>query len=137
MDPFTLLALATAAGFVFNKKPVKPDKEERREFTFSKDLVVRLNPDNTSEFDINSIEILPEYRLVKSLIDHQFPIVFITGGAGTGKSTFVRWILNEFKGTVLLGAWPRISIFIQIKVFGKNKRSHIGDIASIIFMKIT
>ena len=36
-----------------------------------------------------------------------------------------------------LGGCPRISIFIQIKVFWKNKRSHIGDIASIIFMKIT
>jgi len=120
MDPFTLLALATAAGFVFNKKPVKPDKEERREFTFSKDLIVRLNPDNTSEFDINSIEILPEYRLVKSLIDHQFPIVFITGGAGTGKSTFVRWILNEFKGTVLLGAPTAIS---ALNIGGKTLHS--------------
>ena len=37
----------------------------------------------------------------------------------------------------VLGGCPRISIFIQIKVFWKNKRSHIGDIASIIFMKIT
>jgi len=30
-----------------------------------------------------------------------------------------------------------MNIFIQIEVLQKNKRSHIGDIASIIFMEIT
>jgi len=104
MDPFTLLAVATAAGFVFNKISGKPPKEERREFTYSKDLVARLKPDNLSEFDIGKIDILKEYRLVKSLVENQFPLVFITGGAGTGKSTFVRWAMQEFKGSVLLGA---------------------------------
>ena len=104
MDPFTLLALASAAGFVFNKMSASPGREERREFTFSKDLVARIEPDNTSEFDISTIDVLPEYKLVKTLVEHKFPIVFITGGAGTGKSTFVRWALNEFAGSVLLGA---------------------------------
>jgi len=46
------------------------------------------------------------------------------------------WLI-DYRIPFLLGACPRISIFIQIKVFWKNKRSHIGDIASIIFMKIT
>lgn len=104
MDPLTLLAVTTAAGFVFKKLTGSPPKEERREFTFSKDLVARLNPDNSSEFDTSAIEILPEYRLVKKLVENKFPIVFITGGAGTGKSTLVRWMMQEFKGSVLLGA---------------------------------
>ena len=104
MDPFSLIALASAAGFVFNKLTGALDREERREFTYSKDLVAKLKPDNKSEFDISTIDILPEYHLVKKLIDSAFPLVFITGGAGTGKSTFVRWALLEFDGSVLLGA---------------------------------
>lgn len=104
MDPFSLLALASAAGFVFNKLTGALDREERREFTFSKDLVARITPDNRAEFDLSTIEVLPEYRLVKSLVTSEFPLIFITGGAGTGKSTFVRWALQEFDGSVLLGA---------------------------------
>jgi len=104
MDPFTLLAVATAAGFVFNKMTGQSNREERREFTFSKDLVARLEPDTRSEFDLASVDVLPEYKLVKLLVESQFPITFITGGAGTGKTTLVRWLLNEFSGSVLLGA---------------------------------
>lgn len=104
MEPLTLLALASAAGFVFNKMAGSPAKNERREFTYSKDLVARHAPDNSSDFDLDTIDVLPEYQLVKSLVEHEFPIIFITGGAGTGKSTFVRWALKEFHGSVLLGA---------------------------------
>ncbi|SDP63429.1 ATP-dependent DNA helicase [Desulforhopalus singaporensis] len=104
MDPFTLIAVATAAGFVFNKMSGSSVREERREFTYSRDLVARLKPDNRSEFDLAAIDVLKEYRLVKKLVDNQFPLVFITGGAGTGKSTFVRWAMKEFAGSVLLGA---------------------------------
>jgi ATP-dependent DNA helicase PIF1 len=113
MDPFTLLAVATAAGFVFNKMTGRPPKKERREFTYSRDLVARLKPDNISEFDIGEIDILEEYRLVKSLVENRFPLVFITGGAGTGKSTFVRWSMQEFKGSVLLGA-PTVNAAIAV-----------------------
>ncbi len=107
MELITLLALATAAGFVFNKMTGKADGQktpERRELTYSKDIVARQVPDNKSEFDISSIDVLPEYRLIKTLVEKQFPLIFITGGAGTGKSTFVRWMMSQFKGSVLLGA---------------------------------
>ena len=36
-----------------------------------------------------------------------------------------------------LGGCPRIGIYSQIEVFWKNKHSHIVDIVSIIFTKIT
>ena len=104
MDPFSLLALASAAGFVFNKLTGALDGEERREFTYSKDLVANIKPDNRSEFDLSTIDVLPEYSLLKGLVEAEFPLIFITGGAGTGKSTFVRWALQEFSGSVLLGA---------------------------------
>jgi ATP-dependent exoDNAse (exonuclease V) alpha subunit len=103
MDPFTLLALATAAGFVFNKA-ASNRREERREFTFGKELIANHTPRNASEFDLTSIEVLPEYRLIRSLVEQRWPLTFVTGGAGTGKSTLVRWILQEFAGATLLGA---------------------------------
>jgi ATP-dependent DNA helicase PIF1 len=50
------------------------------------------------------IDILPEYQFVKQLIEQQFPVIFLTGGAGTGKSTFIKWLCREYRGEVLLGA---------------------------------
>ena len=38
------------------------------------------------------IEVLPEYRQVKKLIDASSPLIFVTGSAGTGKSTFIKWL---------------------------------------------
>lgn len=120
MDPFTVLALASAAGFVFNKMSGTQDDEEQREYSYSKDLVARVEPDNRSEFDISTIDVLPEYKLVRDLVKQQFPLVFITGGAGTGKSTFVRWALREFDGSVLLGAPTAMA---AINIGGKTLHS--------------
>lgn len=123
MEPLTLLALATAAGFVFSKMTGQVDKKKDptpREFTYSNDIVAHTTPDNKSEFDISSIDVLPEFRLIKALVEHQFPLIFVTGGAGTGKSTFVRWAMNEFKGSVLLGAPTALS---AINIGGKTLHS--------------
>lgn len=54
--------------------------------------------------DLAGIEVLPEYLEVKELIENSFPLIFVTGGAGTGKSTFIRWLDNEFRGQTLLCA---------------------------------
>ncbi|MBW1635299.1 MAG: AAA family ATPase [Deltaproteobacteria bacterium] len=123
MEPFALLALATAAGFVFNKITGQRGGKnplEQRELLYSRDIVARPAPDNSSEFDFSSIEIVPEYRLVKALVEHQFPLIFVTGGAGTGKSTLVRWIMHEFRGSVLLGAPTAIS---AINIGGRTLHS--------------
>lgn len=62
---------------------------------------------------VRGIEILPEYQFVKQLIDQQFPAIFMTGGAGTGKSTFIKWLCREYRGEVLLGA-PTAMAAIQV-----------------------
>lgn len=50
------------------------------------------------------IEVLPEYLEVKELISQAFPMILVTGGAGTGKSTFIRWLDKEYKGQTLICA---------------------------------
>lgn len=54
--------------------------------------------------ELRGIQVLPEYLAVKDLINENFPLIFVTGGAGTGKSTFIRWLDNEFKGKTLICA---------------------------------
>lgn len=106
MEPFTLVALASAAGFVF-KKMSKPEGRKKR---FSKFLPrrSRIAPGTLHKsgagIDLDEIEELPEYLFVKKLIDSDFPIVFVTGGAGTGKSTFINWLMHYYAGNVLLAA---------------------------------
>jgi ATP-dependent exoDNAse (exonuclease V) alpha subunit len=125
MDPFTLLALAAGAGFVFNKisSQAKENNEtNRRELTYSRDIVAQAKSKRSkdSDFDLSAIEVLPEYKLVQALVKHQFPMIFVTGGAGTGKSTFVRWLLKEFDGSVLLGAPTAIA---AVNIEGKTLHS--------------
>lgn len=62
-------------------------------------IIPKLQDENFGELDV-----LPEYREVKELLEKSFPLIFVTGGAGTGKSTFVRWLDNEFRGKTLLCA---------------------------------
>ena len=52
----------------------------------------------------NKIEVLPEYRQVKKLIDASAPLIFVTGSAGTGKSTFIKWLEKQYRGKILLCA---------------------------------
>ena len=123
MDPLTLIALVTAAGFVFDKFSSQKDENNetnRQGLTYKKDIITKAKHCEEADFDISLIDILPEYELVKELVVNKFPITFITGGAGTGKSTFVRWLQYEFKGSVLLGAPTAIA---AINIEGKTLHS--------------
>lgn len=48
------------------------------------------------------IQVTEEYLTVKKLIDANVPIIFVTGGAGTGKSTFINYIRNNLKKSVVV-----------------------------------
>ncbi len=107
MDPITLIALASAAGFVFRRMT---GSDTKKKTGLSKILPrrSRITPGHLQKtgagVDIEEIEELPEYLFVKKLVDAEFPIVFVTGGAGTGKTTFVNWLMHHYSGGVLLAA---------------------------------
>lgn len=50
------------------------------------------------------IQVTPEYEEIKRLIDSKEKLIFVTGGAGTGKSTFVKWIESQYLGKVAIAA---------------------------------
>lgn len=50
------------------------------------------------------IEVTKEYEQVKGLVDGGEPLVFVTGKAGTGKSTLIQYLRDEFKGNCVVVA---------------------------------
>lgn len=62
-------------------------KETEREKKLSRDLLT----------DLTEIEVTNEYRLIKQLIENQYPFIFVNGKAGSGKSTLIRYIRSSFK----------------------------------------
>jgi ATP-dependent DNA helicase PIF1 len=53
---------------------------------------------------LNDIEVTPEYRKIKSALMTPGKIVFVSGGAGTGKSTLIKWLSKEFMGEAVICA---------------------------------
>lgn len=44
------------------------------------------------------IEITEDYRMAVALIEAGVPVIFVTGRAGTGKSTFIQFIRRQYEG---------------------------------------
>lgn len=61
------------------------------EYATSKNKLTQLSRNETTD-DLENIEINPEYQNAINLIDSGFPIIFISGHAGTGKSTFITYL---------------------------------------------
>jgi ATP-dependent DNA helicase PIF1 len=57
-----------------------------------------------SDMGSEQLQIIPEYHEIKNLLVADNQIVLVTGGAGTGKSTLIRWLFKQFSGSVLLAA---------------------------------
>lgn len=49
----------------------------------------------TSPAKQQDIEVLPEYEFVRQAVKAECPVLFVTGKAGTGKSTLVQWLMQE------------------------------------------
>ncbi len=53
---------------------------------------------------IEGIEVIPEYLEVREQISKGTSLILVTGGAGTGKSTFIKWLEVQYPGEILLTA---------------------------------
>ena len=54
------------------------------------------------EHDISDIEVLPEYKFILKAIEEKCPAIFVTGRAGTGKSTLIRYLTSTIKRSVVV-----------------------------------
>jgi len=114
------MALTAEAGFVFNGiMNADSDPTDGLELNYSKDRAMPIR-EHLQAAELNNIDVLPEYLLIKKLVEEKFPLIFVTGGAGTGKSTFIKWLMKQFKGTTLLSA-PTAMAAINIE--GKTLHS--------------
>ncbi|MCA9098877.1 MAG: AAA family ATPase, partial [Planctomycetaceae bacterium] len=57
-----------------------------------------------SRDELSEFEITEDYQKTLELIDAEVPIIFVTGRAGTGKSTFIRFIRKKYQGQVAIVA---------------------------------
>lgn len=67
----------------------------------------RASPSDSAAFPTDptsGIEITEEYEQALALIDAKVPVVFVTGRAGTGKSTFIQLIRKRYEGRMAVVA---------------------------------
>ena len=76
-----------------------------------------------SKAKVTNIEVIPEYRKIKKLLDDGCPVVFVTGGAGTGKSTLISWLESVYAGEIVLCAPTGIA---ALTIGGKTLHSFCG-----------
>lgn len=56
------------------------------------------------DFDLSKIEPTPEYQIALELVKNKEPFLFVTGRAGTGKTTFIRWLTHTYQGNIAVVA---------------------------------
>jgi ATP-dependent DNA helicase PIF1 len=52
--------------------------------------------------DISDIDVLPEYQFILKAIQNKCPAIFVTGRAGTGKSTLIRYLTANIKRSAVV-----------------------------------
>lgn len=123
MNPRRLIDLVTGVGWVLGKLPGRPEQGSAQHPAGTKQdlksgdgagLAAKHRPKQAD------VEVLPEYELARDLIKNEFPLLIVTGGAGTGKSTFIRWLARSFEGHVLIAAPTGIA---ALNVDGKTLHS--------------
>jgi len=59
-------------------------------------------PAEATRVQTPDIEVLPEYDQVRRAVHQRVPAIFVTGKAGTGKSTLIRYLLASIKGCAVV-----------------------------------
>lgn len=73
--------------------------------------------------DISDITIIEEYTKVTQLLSGSVPVIFVTGGAGTGKSVLIRYLRHALDGNVVVLAPTGVA---ALNVGGQTIHSFFG-----------
>ena len=81
------------------------------------DMMAKIKKDSNakrvSDMDISEIEVLPEYSYVIKAVKEKYPAIFVTGKAGTGKSTFIRYTLENILKSVVVAPTAIAAINVE------------------------
>jgi len=72
--------------------------------TFGQISSSSIKDSTTDPYENLNIQVTDEYLEIKELIDQGNKLIFVTGGAGTGKSTFIKWIEKIYRGEIVIAA---------------------------------
>ena len=86
-------------GFFKGKSTINKSGKSFGELSKSATTATPTSPDPLPE-----IVVTADYEEIKNYIDVGQKLIFVTGGAGTGKSTFVKWIESIYTGKILIAA---------------------------------
>lgn len=84
------------------------------------DIVKSISEPGEPPREYGWIKPLPEYLKIREHIYQRKPVIVVSGGAGTGKSTFIKWLHDEFRGKILAVAPTGIA---AVNIGGKTINS--------------
>lgn len=62
---------------------------------------------------LEDIEVLPEYEFIYHALQQGCPSIFVTGKAGTGKSTLIQWLCQKLEGCAVVAPTAIAAVNIQ------------------------
>lgn len=94
------------------EKTIIPEQGQRHEKTFT----------STSLPPPDAIEVLPEYQFILQALQAGCPSIFVTGKAGTGKSTLIQWLCQQLPGCAVVAP----TAIAAVNVHGDTIHSFFG-----------
>lgn len=73
------------------EKSIIPEQGQRQDKTFT-----------SYPPPLEDIEVLPEYEFILQALQAGCPSIFVTGKAGTGKSTLIQWLCQQLQGCAVV-----------------------------------
>jgi len=62
---------------------------------------------------LEDIEVLPEYEFVLQAVKEEYPAIFVTGRAGTGKSTLIRFLMEKIRNCAVVAPTALAAINVR------------------------
>lgn len=73
----------------------------------------KVNKELAKKHPAENIEVLPAYEFVLKAVENKYPAIFVTGRAGTGKSTIVRFLCEKISKSAVVAPTGIAAINVQ------------------------